>query len=151
MGGRAKGLAFETSTVYTQYMNMHSGFLISQTDGRPIYRQIMEQIQQRVAVGDWPPGQKLPSIRELAIAVQVSVITIKRAYLELEREGIIVTQHGKGSYVAPDPELGSQLHQRELDEHLAQAAHLGTVLGLDPEDLLNRLRQALERRAKDSG
>ena len=65
-----------------------------------MYLQIVEQIKQRVSVGDWVSGQEIPSIRQLAVALCVSVITVKRAYLELEREGVIVTQHGKGSMVA---------------------------------------------------
>jgi len=84
-------------------MDMHSGFVISKADGRPMYLQIMEQIRQRVALGDWKPGQDIPSIRQLAVALEVSVITVKRAYLELEREGVIVTQHGKGSSIAAVP------------------------------------------------
>ena len=84
------------TTVYTQYINMHSDIVISQSDSRPMYLQIMEQVKQRVAVGEWAPGDEIPSIRQLAMALRVSVITIKRAYLELEREGVIVTQHGKG-------------------------------------------------------
>lgn len=83
--------------------SMHNDLVISQSDGRPMYLQIMEQIRQRVAVGDWVPGQKIPSIRQLAVALRVSVITVKRAYLELEHDGIIVTQQGKGSIVAPIP------------------------------------------------
>ena len=86
---------------------MSSSFVISQTDKRPIYLQIMEQIKQRVAVGDWTEGQAIPSIRQLAVDLQVSVITVKRAYLELEREGVIVTQQGKGSQVASNPGLGA--------------------------------------------
>src|SRR5438874_283045 len=85
---------------------MHSELTISQSDGRPMYLQIMEQIKQRIAVGDWPRGEEIPSIRQLAVSLRVSVITVKRAYLELEREGVIVTQQGKGSTVAPNPELG---------------------------------------------
>ena len=72
-------------------------FILSQADGRPMYGQIMDQVRQRVAVGDWRPGTMLPSIRELAVALNVSVITVKRAYLELERNGVIVTQHGNAN------------------------------------------------------
>jgi transcriptional regulator, GntR family len=75
-------------------------FALSQKDGRPMYLQIMEQIKQRVAQGDWAQGEKVPSIRELAVATSVSVITVKRAYQELEREGVLVTQQGIGSFVA---------------------------------------------------
>src|SRR6201746_1133634 len=102
-------------------MDMHSDLVISRSDGRPMYLQIMEQIKQKVAVGDWPRGEEIPSIRQLAVDLRVSVITVKRAYLELEREGVIVTQHGKGSQVASNPGLGMRLQEQELENHLEQA------------------------------
>ena len=120
-------------------MDRHRAFVISQTDGRPMYRQIMEHIRQSVAVGDWPPGHALPSIRELAVALQVSVITVKRAYLELERDGVIVTQHGKGSFVAPDSDLKSKLQRAELDRILERSLELARVLGVSPDELTRRL------------
>ena len=55
---------------------MDAQLVLSQKDGRPMYTQIMEQIKRLVAQGDWPPGEKVPSIRELAVATQVSVITV---------------------------------------------------------------------------
>jgi len=110
-----------------------------------MYLQIMEQIRQRVAVGEWAPGEEIPSIRQLAVALRVSVITVKRAYLELEREGVIVTQQGKGSIVAPDPELSPRLYHQEFTEHLDQAVRLAALLGLTPEELAARLREASER------
>ncbi len=110
-----------------------------------MYLQIMEQIRQRVAVGDWPRGEEIPSIRQLAVALRVSVITVKRAYYELEREGVIVTQHGKGSRVAAAPPLGPQPWEQELAEHLDHAARLGSLLGLAPEELAFRLRAAANR------
>ena len=123
------------------HIDMDHYFVISQTDGRPMYLQIMEQIKQRVAVGDWQPGDKIPSIRELAVALQVSVITIKRAYLELEREGVIVTRQGMGSSIAENTDLGKKLYQEELEKHLDRVAELGRILGLDAEELQARLRQ----------
>ncbi|HEV7667148.1 MAG TPA: GntR family transcriptional regulator [Thermoanaerobaculia bacterium] len=125
-------------------MDMHSaGFVISQADGRPMYLQIIEQIKQRIAVGDWARGEEIPSIRQLAVALQVSVITVKRAYLELEREGVIVTRQGKGSTVAADPDLGPRLYEQELVQHLEGAARLGDLLGLTGDELLSRLRGAI--------
>src|ERR1700749_5219596 len=118
---------------------MEASIVISQTDGRPIYLQIMEQIRQRVVLGYWKPGEQIPSIRALAIALQISVITVKRAYLELEREGVIVTQHGKGSIVAPDPTLGQRLYRGEFEEHLRQVVRIGTLLGLRGEEIGERL------------
>src|SRR5215469_12861487 len=103
---------------------MDGAFVISQSDKRPMYLQIMEQVKQRIAIGDWKEGQAIPSIRQLAVDLQVSVITVKRAYLELEREGVIITQHGKGSFVASKPGLGIELREQELEQHLAQAARI---------------------------
>ena len=123
---------------------MHSDLTISHADRRPMYLQIIEQIRHRVAIGDWKPGHELPSIRALAVATQVSVITVKRAYLELERDGVIVTRQGKGSFVADNIDLGLQLKHEELRQHLAAAAEIGKNLGLNVEQLVDRLREGAE-------
>jgi GntR family transcriptional regulator len=126
--------------------SMYSGIHISQTDARPMYLQILEQIRARVAAGDWPPGKELPSIRALAAALNVSVITIKRAYLDLETEGVIVTRHGKGSFVAEagNRSLAGELQEQKLEEHLVAAAEIGQQLGLNEEELAARLRRAIK-------
>ena len=124
---------------------MHSDIVISQSDGRPMYLQIMEQVKQRVAVGDWAPGDEIPSIRQLAVALRVSVITIKRAYLELEREGVILTQQGKGSIVAPNPGLSMELYREELTDRLEDVARLGNLLGLSSEEIARRTKEASDR------
>ena len=131
--------------MYTQYIEMNSSIVISQSDGRPMYLQIMEQIKRKVAVGEWTAGEEIPSIRMLAVSLRVSVITVKRAYLELEREGVIVTQHGKGSIVATDPGLGPRLYDRELEEHLEQVVRIGTLLGLNSKQMVQRLRDTASR------
>lgn len=113
---------------------MKNGFVFSQTDKRPMYQQIMEQIVQRIAVGDWPPETPLPSIRQLATEIKVSVITVKRAYLELERQGVITTQQGKGSWVNGSMDLQT-LQREELIEHLEKAARLARSLGISQSDL----------------
>ena len=124
---------------------MSGSLILSQADKRPIYLQIIEQIKQRIAVGDWAEGQPIPSIRQLAVDLQVSVITVKRAYYELEREGVIVTQHGKGSRVSPTPGLGAHLRERELQDHLEQAARIAAQMGMPQKQLQNRLREAGDR------
>ena len=126
---------------------MARAFLLSQTDGRPIYLQLMEQIKQRIAVGDWPAGYAIPSIRQLAADLQISVITVKRAYLELERDGLIVTQHGKGSVVADTHDLDSRLYDEALTKHLHEAARLAALLGFSSRELQRRVRDAAERLA----
>src|SRR5215475_7969690 len=124
---------------------MDGAFAISQSDKRPMYLQIMEQIKQRVAIGDWTEGQPIPSIRQLAVDLQVSVITVKRAYLELEREGVITTKHGKGSRIASTPGIGTRLREQELQQHLEEATRIAQHLGIDPHELEERLRVAGDR------
>ena len=113
-----------------------------------MYLQIIEQIRERVAVGDWRRGAEIPSIRQLAVALRVSVITVKRAYFELEREGVIVTRHGKASHVADAPNI-ERLRGDDLDQHLERALHVGALLGLTPEALASRLERVAERRRED--
>lgn len=120
-------------------------FVISQTDKRPMYLQIMEQMKQRIAVGDWPAGQAIPSIRQLAADIGVSVITVKRAYLELEREGVIVTRQGKGCFVASDSEVGARIREQELAQHLEQAIRSAAMLGVSQKNLEKRIRAIYDR------
>ena len=132
--------------MYTVYVDIHSGLTISQADGRPMYLQIIEQIRRRIALGDWAPGQEIPSIRALAAATRVSVITIKRAYHELEREGVLITRQGRGTFVAENIQVGLDLRRVELDGHLQKAAELGRELGLGSAELERRLRDFVEKR-----
>ena len=129
-------------------MNMHTELSLSQTDHRPMYLQIMEQIRHRVAAGDWAPVQEIPSIRAMAAGLSISVITVKRAYLELEREGVIVTRQGKGSFISDKPGLGASLQQQALDSHLQDAIDSAALLGLDDKALLQRL-QMLQQKHKE--
>jgi len=124
---------------------MSTGFVLSHADGRPMYLQIIEQIKRRIAVGDWKAGDLLPSIRQLATDLQVSVITVKRAYLELEREGVILTHHGRGSAVAARTDVVPRLYEEQLTKHLDEAAHLASVLDMTPRELQARLREAIDR------
>jgi GntR family transcriptional regulator len=123
---------------------MYSGLHISQTDARPLYLQIMEQIRARVAAGDWAAGKELPSIRALAASLNVSVITIKRAYLDLESEGVIVTRHGKGSFVADVNGLAGELQEQKLDGHLADAVAIARQMGLTDDEIATRLRRVIK-------
>ncbi|XZE21391.1 GntR family transcriptional regulator [Pirellulaceae bacterium SH449] len=116
-------------------MTKHSWIRISQADSRPLYTQVIDQIKRRVSAGDLLPGAELPSIRQLASDLQISVITIKRAYLELERDGVIVTRQGRGSFVADKPGLASELLEMEMREHLAKGASLGKLLGKSKREM----------------
>jgi GntR family transcriptional regulator len=114
--------------------------VISQTDPRPLYQQVKDQLCHRIAVGELKPGDEIPSIRQLAAVIRVSVITIKRAYLELEQEGVIQTRQGRGSFVADDAQLGDSLKQKELAAHLRAAIAVADLLRLTDEQLIERLR-----------
>jgi len=136
--------------VYTVNTHQHSVgsplVVISQADPRPLYQQVKEQIRHRVAVGELPPGTEIPSIRQLAADIRVSVITIKRAYLELELEGVIQTRQGRGSFVAENTGLDARLKEQELDQHLAAAAALAALLNLGEKELGERLRRIVRNR-----
>lgn len=107
----------------------------SASDPRPMYQQIVDQITAKVMAGDWAAGQALPSIRELAAASRVSVITVRRAYEELERAGVIATRQGKGSVVAERSDLPTALMHVELQRQLAALLAIATRLGLGRADL----------------
>ncbi len=110
--------------------------IISNSSGQPIYEQICRQIKGAIAAGKLRPGEPLPSIRSLARDLRISVITTKRAYEELERDGFIQTVAGKGSFVAQqDLELAKESDLREIENHLSAALELGRQSGLTLEEL----------------
>src|SRR5205807_151336 len=106
---------------------------ISPKDGVPIYRQIVNQVKYLVGSGRLDPGEELPPIRVLAEQLTVNPNTVARAYLELERAGIVTKRHGSGTYVS---EMRSSLPQREktkilarrVDVLLTEARHLDVEL-----------------------
>ena len=122
---------------------------LSNHDSTPMYEQIMEQITTKVMAGDWRPGQSLPSIRELASASSVSVITVKRAYLELERAGVIVTRQGKGSFVAETQDLAKQLVRDEFDAHLMGMVGAARKLGMDGKEVVEHVSAAMAATSPD--
>ena len=114
--------------------------IISNSSGQPIYEQICRQIKGAVASGKLKPGEPLPSIRNLARDLRISVITTKRAYEELERDGYIYTVAGKGSFIAQqDVELAKESSLREIEEHLTAALDLARQIDLSPAELHNIL------------
>ena len=93
--------------------------LIDNKSSLPIYDQIYSQIKAQIISGELQEHEALPSIRNLAKDLRISVITTKRAYEELEREGFVITTPGKGCYVAPRPEgTWDQARQKQVEEYL---------------------------------
>lgn len=110
--------------------------VISNSGGIPIYDQITRQMKGLILRGELREGEALPSMRLLAKELRISVITTKRAYEELEREGFISTVPGKGCFVAPqNPELIREDALRRVEEHLARAVDTAKSGGVSLEEM----------------
>lgn len=119
--------------------------LISSTSGEPIYSQIVSQIRQLILQGELVTGTPLPSIRLLAKELQISVITTKRAYEELEREGLINSIVGKGSFVSgADQEFIKEQRLRMLELKLKEVIDESRALGLHYTEMVDMLKLLYE-------
>lgn len=113
---------------------------ISNTSGQPIYDQISKQIRAQIMSGELAEGELLPSMRMLAKELRISVITTKRAYEELERDGFIATVAGKGSFVAPkNLDFVREEHLRQIEEHMKEIVALARGCQISIEDLKEML------------
>ena len=114
--------------------------IISNSDGRPIYEQISSQIKSKIMTGELNAGQMLPSIRLLAKELRISVITTKRAYEELERDGFIITMTGKGSFVAEkNTDLVREEYLKRIESHLNEIIRLSVSCDLSLKDIKDML------------
>ena len=122
---------------------------IDNKSGTPIYDQIYTQIKNRILNGTMGEDAPLPSIRSLAKDLRISVITTKRAYDELEREGFIYTVAGKGCFVAPkNIELIREENLKKVEEYLMKASELAAVCGLRRQELIDMLEILLGEEEK---
>lgn len=111
--------------------------IISNSSGKPIYEQIASQIKNMIVTGELKPGDALPSMRLLAKELRISVITTKRAYEELERDGFIESVMGKGSYVAAqNRELIREEHLRKVEEYMEKAVERARLANISLEELI---------------
>ena len=111
-------------------------FYISHSSNKPIYEQIMAQIKSQILSGVLKEGDALPSIRVLARELRISVITTKRAYDELEHEGLLHSVAGKGTFVAAaNPQLWREEKMRQLEDLLQKAVDSAKEHGFSLEDL----------------
>jgi GntR family transcriptional regulator len=114
--------------------------IISNSSGKPIYEQISEQIKNSIISGVLKEGDALPSMRLLAKELHISVITTKRAYEDLERDGFLTTVTGKGSFVAPkNIELIREEHLRRIEALLREAVALARSGGVSADELREML------------
>ena len=114
--------------------------IISSNNSKPIYEQITSQIKAKIMSGELAAGQSIPSMRALAKAIHVSVITVQKAYEDLQRDGFIETTVGRGSFVsALNKDFMQEEQQRKAEEHLQAAADIGRANGISLEKLLELL------------
>lgn len=110
--------------------------IISNSSGEPIYEQIIMQIKSLIMTGELKPGDALPSMRALAQSLRISVITTKRAYEELEREGFIESYTGKGSFVKQqNVEFIKEENLRQIEALLSQAVDKAQMNNISLEEL----------------
>ena len=119
--------------------------IISNSSGKPIYEQIVDQVKEQIMAGALAAGDALPSMLLLAKELRISVITTKRAYEELERDGFLENVPGKGCFVAPqNRELLREAQLRRVEEKLTQAieeARRGAVSLEELKEMLTELYQ----------
>ena len=119
--------------------------VLSNASDDPIYLQIVNQIKEQIMKGELAENEPLPSIRSLAKELKISVITTKRAYDELEKEGLIVTVAGKGTYVAAmNREMLREAKVKMIEEKLAEAVAAAKPAGLTLADLQEMLKLLYE-------
>jgi GntR family transcriptional regulator len=116
-------------------------FILSNSANEPIYLQIVKQVKEQIIKGELSEGEALPSIRNLAKELKISVITAKRAYDELEKEGFIITIGGKGSFVAPiNKEMLRENRIKRIEEKLSEALAEAKLIGLTLEELQEMMK-----------
>ena len=114
--------------------------IISSNTGKPIYEQITSQIKAMIMSGQLKTGDPIPSMRALAKSIHVSVITVQKAYEDLQRDGFIETTVGRGSFVAArNKELYQEEQQRRAEEHLQAAADIARASGIALQTLVDVL------------
>ena len=117
---------------------------ISQTNGIRLYKQIADAFRTDILAGKYKQGEFLPSIRELARDLRISVITTMKAYEQLEAEGLVTASQGKGFYVnAQDSEMLREQHLRKVEDSLVSAIEAAKIAGMSNEELLMTLRTLL--------
>ena len=110
--------------------------IISNSSSTPIYEQIKNAIIDQIIDGKLAEGEMLPSIRNLARDIKISIMTIKKAYDELEAEGYLISRQGKGTFVAPrNIELAREAARKEIEEYLFKVVDLAVKFDIDKKEI----------------
>ena len=115
--------------------------LISNSSKKPFYEQNTEKIKEKIINGQIKPGDMLPSMRALAKNLRISVITVQKAYEDLQRDGYVESVAGKGTFIALRNSAFIREEQlKNIEEHLQQAADMGRANGIEVEKLIELLK-----------
>ena len=113
-------------------------------EDRPIYSQLMDQIKLGIISGEWLPGTKLPSVRELAQEAGVNPNTMQRAMADLEREGLVYSKRTSGRYITEDEAMIDKIRSDIAVENINNFIESMKKLGYTPQDTLNAVVKAVE-------
>ena len=124
-------------------------FSLDPKSGVPIYRQIQDQVRYGISSGRLRPGEQLPTVRALAVDLAVNPNTVIKAYSELERQGVLTTEQGSGTFVAPLPAVVLAPEDRQAKLRALCAEFLGQVAlyGFGPDDVLRAVRKLLAEKS----
>lgn len=115
-------------------------------DNIPIYVQIEKYLYRQIALGQLKPGEKVPSVRQLAVELTVNVNTVQRALNQMNNEGILYVKRGLGSFVTEDTNLILQKRQELVEDELSEFLKSTSQLGLTPEQTLAALKKYIEEK-----
>ena len=129
---------------------MHTDLLTTlrlESSGVPIYVQLREQIMRQLGAGVLAPGDQMPTMREVAVALKIDLNTVRHAYDELERMGAITLARGRGSFVAkPPPVMGVRAQQAEADSLAKQVLAMAATMGIDPIAVADRIKALVKQK-----
>lgn len=111
---------------------------------RPIYLQLMERIQQDIVSGIYKPGDRLPSVRDLAVEAAVNPNTMQKALSELERSGLVYSQRTSGRFITEDTQLLDEMKTSLAFEHILQFLEKMKQLGFQKEEIAALIQKALK-------
>ncbi len=128
-------------------MNQLASFEIDYASGLPVWIQVKNRIAYLIGAGEYAPGDQLPTVRALAVSLDISYNTVNRAYMDLEREGYITTRKGRGTFVAERREVGADRAadtavELVIDDMIRACANAG----MDDDDIVTLVQARLARR-----
>lgn len=124
-------------------------FALDLHTGVPVYRQIIDQVRAGIASGSLAAGDQLPTVRQLAVDLEINPNTVMRAYRELELGGLLETHQGTGTFISDKkPDRKSAERERQLDQIAGDCASRAGAAGFTLEELIDRLREMMPRPAQ---